>query len=85
MTEQYLCAHKCRGQLAFSVCFRQGEMFITTCTGHRVYPFWFQPLSNFTFDVPEMPEGLRDMFSVNDAVKTPEPVIDEIDLEELGL
>lgn len=93
--EQYICAHKCRGELTFSVCCLVKDMYITTCTGHRVHPFWVMPLNQLTVEpnypsiieaAGPMPEGLPDMFSANDQLsKTEEPEIVEIDLEELGL
>ena len=79
-----------------------GEVWIMPTTGHRVYPFWGVKINSlFLRDVvrdgyerlmdavPEIPEGHRDHYAVNDTPFKPEKKkitnLDFLDLKELGL
>lgn len=77
--QPYLIAHKVRGKLDFAIAEKLivngEELWIISSIGHRAYPFWTKPLADFNFAIPEMPESLRDFFSIHDRqVKArPEP------------
>lgn len=79
-----------------------GPVWIMPTTGHRVYPFWAIKMENLHVlalqgpafvrlmeAVPEIPEGHRDHYAINDKPFRPEKKkvtnLDFLDLEELGL
>lgn len=83
MTEYYLIAHKVRGEPAFDIAVKMEveindsieEWWLIPTSGHRAYPYWSVPLSEWLFDLvgdytlPSMPPDWPDHYSVSAAPK----------------
>lgn len=98
MTEQYLIAHKVRGEPAFDVAEQMevnGEIWWITHYGHRAYPFWYQALDHGLDNIidcgivggpiPVMPEDCPEHFEVSAAPKGKGLKLGRGVLERLGL
>lgn len=77
MSEPYLILHRVRGEPAFDIAISiQGEdlIWIIPTSGHRAYPWWFIPLSEFrgfiNHTLPPTPPNWPDHYSANDLPRT---------------
>lgn len=91
MTDLYLIAHKVRGEPAFDIAAQVqiGEElgWIIPTSGHRAYPYGWQPLSALDlapgFNIP-MPANWRDHYATIAAPSAPAKLT-TLNLAELGL